>query len=218
MLKYKIGMSTKTGRPTKETPSVVTKLVAAFNMGYNDTEACFYAGISRNTYYQWLNDQVEFRDRIEQAKCGLNMKAKGVVVDALGKGDLNTAKWWLEHRAQKEFGKSKEGSNELPKDYQERIKWHKDAITNLEEMICMRYRAVLFVQLEQQQSNRLLKKPNDKTRIDELLALPNNKLADHVQLEIYATGNDKAEVKEWVEQRRSFQADIRTVPTEIKVV
>jgi len=82
----------------------------------------------------------------------------------------------------------------------------------------MRYRGILFLQLEQQQSNRLLKKPNDKTRIDELLALPNNKLTDHIQLEIYATGNDKAGVKELLEQRRSLQTDIRRIPTEIRVV
>ncbi|CAN5697126.1 hypothetical protein BH23PAT2_BH23PAT2_03050 [soil metagenome] len=211
-------MSTKTGRPTKETPTVVTKLVAAFNIGYNDTEACFYAGISRNTYYQWLNDQVEFRDKIEQAKCGLNMKAKGVVVDALGRGDLNTAKWWLKHRAQKEFGKAKEGADELPKDYKEIQKLNQNSLTSLEKLICMRYRGILFLQLEQQQSNRLLKKPNDKTRIDELLALPNHKLTDHIQLEIYATGNDKAGVKELLEQRRSLQTDIRRIPTEIRVV
>lgn len=187
-------------------------------MGYNDTEACFYAGISRNTYYQWLNDQAEFRDKIEHAKSGLNMKAKGVVVDALSKGDLGTAKWWLEHRAQKEFGKAKDEGGELPKDYEQRIKLLRDAIIQLEGLIGMRYRAVLFLQREQQQTNRLLKKPNEKTRIDELIALPDNKLADHVQLELYATGKDPAEVREWVGQRRSFQDDIRRIPTEIRIV
>ncbi len=60
---------------------------------------------------------------------------------------------------------------------------------------------------------------NEKTAcLDELIALPDNKLADHIQLEIFATGNDVAEVKEWVEQRRSFQTDTRRMPTEIRVV
>ena len=82
----------------------------------------------------------------------------------------------------------------------------------------MRYRAILFVQREQQQSNRLLKKPNEKTRIDELLGLPDSKLADHIQLEIFATGKDVAEVREWVEQRQTFLADISRMLTEIRVV
>ncbi len=210
-------MSTKTGRPTKETPQVVTKLVAAFNMGYNDTEACFYAGISRNTYYKLLKEVPDFRDKIEQAKCGLNMKAKAVVVDALDKGDIGTAKWWLEHRAQKEFSK-KEEPKELPKDYQEVQDLNRDALANLEELICMRYRGLLFLQREQEQSNRLLKNDKTKSRTDELLKLPDSKLADHIELEIYATGRDRADVRQLVQQRRSIKGEIKLIPSKVPAI
>jgi len=200
-------MTTKTGRPTKETPTVVTKLVAAFSMGYNDTEACFYAGISRNTYYQWLNDQLEFRDKIEQAKCSLNIKAKGVVVDSLSKGDLNTAKWWLKHRAQKEFGKNAVDEDEQGEDLRELQRRTQEGIATVERLVAMKYRAILFVQRERQQSDRLHNKDKGKTQVDELLALSDKKLTDYVELEIYATGKDKAGVNQWLEQRRDMQSD-----------
>ncbi len=92
------------GRPTKLVPSTVTKLTAAFNKGFTDEEACFYSGVSRNSFYRWYREDTDFRDKIDQAKLQPNLHAKELVIDAIEGGDVNSAKWWLERKAKAEFG------------------------------------------------------------------------------------------------------------------
>lgn len=86
------------GAPSKFTLDIVGKLIAAFNNGYNVTEACYYSGISRDTYYDWLKTQPGFSDRMEEAKNALNRRAKEVIADAVNTGDVTTSKWLLERK------------------------------------------------------------------------------------------------------------------------
>jgi len=46
----------------------VKKLEEAFAMDCSIEEACFYAGISRQTYYTWIKDNPELLDRFEELK------------------------------------------------------------------------------------------------------------------------------------------------------
>ncbi len=86
------------GRPTDMTPNTVTKLMAAFNNGYNVTEACYYAGISKQTYYRWLKEDEDFSDFMERAKSAPNSKAKEVVIKAINEGDAGLAFRYLQAR------------------------------------------------------------------------------------------------------------------------
>ena len=126
----------KQGRPSKLSPNTVTKLVAAFHKGFNDEEATAYAVISRNSYYRWYRENDDFRDKIDQAKLQPNLHAKELIIDAIEKGDVNSAKWWLERRAKSEFGTRSEvaleGSISIPDpeaalaDLDELIKWRQE--------------------------------------------------------------------------------------------
>ncbi len=133
------------GRPTKLTPKTVTKLMAAFNKGYNDDEACFYADISRNSFYRWYREDADFRDKIAQAKLQPNLHAKELVIDAIEGGDVNAAKWWLERKAKSEFGTRSEvaleGSIVIPDP--------EAALADLDELI------------EWRQQNRSLRRQSD---------------------------------------------------------
>lgn len=91
-------MSKEVGRPTKYSPEVVVKLEAAFNNGYNVTEACQYAGIHKDTYYRWIEDIDGFSDQMEIARAMPNRKAKEVLAGAIQGGDTNAAKYWLDRR------------------------------------------------------------------------------------------------------------------------
>lgn len=87
------------GRPTDLVPDTVTKLESIFKIGGNDSEACSYAGISRETYYRWRKENVDFMTQMDTAKHYADVAAKNVVVSAITKDkDLGTAKWWLEKR------------------------------------------------------------------------------------------------------------------------
>lgn len=86
-----LGNPSRAGRPTDMTPSVVTKLIAAFNNLYNITEACAYADISRTTYYRWIEKDDLFSYKMSQAQSAPTRKAKEVVVAGVNSGDTTLA-------------------------------------------------------------------------------------------------------------------------------
>lgn len=95
-----------TGRPTKVTPEVVTKLEQAFSMGCTDEEACLFADISRMSLQRYQEAHPSFRDRKALLKQKLVLKARSVIAEALNRKDENTAKWYLERKKKDEFGKA----------------------------------------------------------------------------------------------------------------
>lgn len=80
---------------TKHPEDVVQLLEAAFNNAFNITEACQYAGISRETYYTWLADDDIFSTRMSIAQAAPNKKAKEIVMTAISKGDPQLALRYL---------------------------------------------------------------------------------------------------------------------------
>lgn len=86
------------GRPTKLTPSTLTKLTAAFASGFNIEQACRYANIAVKTYYEWLKRNPEFSEEMDRAQNTLGMQARKVVANAINQGDLQAAFRWLERR------------------------------------------------------------------------------------------------------------------------
>lgn len=56
-----------TGRPPKVTYKTIFRLADAIQHNSTIDEACRYAGISRNTYYSYMNNEV-FRDKMYAAK------------------------------------------------------------------------------------------------------------------------------------------------------
>lgn len=91
------------GRPTKMTEEVVGKLEYAFAKDFNVCEACDYAGIHRDSYYEWLKKCPEFSDRMEKAQTNLKRKAKINIADKIEEGDIDVTKWFLERRAKDEY-------------------------------------------------------------------------------------------------------------------
>lgn len=90
------------GRPTKMTPETVTKLEQAFAIDCSVEEACSYADISRNTFYEWLKRNPEYQDRIDELRQMPLLKARQTVVNSLT--DPNHAFRYLEKKRRKEFG------------------------------------------------------------------------------------------------------------------
>lgn len=84
--------------PYKYSPETEAKLIEAFSKSFNIKEACQFAGISRDTYYEWLKDIEGFEATMEEAKAQPLKKAKSVIDTALKAGDISTAKWYVERR------------------------------------------------------------------------------------------------------------------------
>jgi transposase len=84
--------------PYKHSEDTEAKLIEAFGKSFNITEACQFAGIHRDTYYDWIKQIEGFEARMEEAKAAPLKKAKSVIDTALRAGDVATAKWYVERR------------------------------------------------------------------------------------------------------------------------
>ncbi|MFA6475737.1 MAG: hypothetical protein WCV88_06150 [Patescibacteria group bacterium] len=100
------------GRPTVMTAEIVAKLEDAFLRGLNDSEACFYANISRSAFYDYIQLNPEFNDRKEQLKEAVKTRAKLNIEQGISAGDKPLSQWYLERR-DKDFKSKSEVSAEV---------------------------------------------------------------------------------------------------------
>ena len=98
-------------RPTKLTADVQRTLVFALQEGATVEHACDYAGIHKDTFYEWLKRgdagepaYADFSDAVTRAR------GQGVVTDlltisnAVRAGDWKASAWRLQHRYPQEYG------------------------------------------------------------------------------------------------------------------
>jgi len=95
----------RTGRRTAYTPETADRIIQAFRAGIkNDDTACAAAGIGRTTYYVWLNRHPDFRDRVEKAKAGREVRWLAIIGEAAGTS-WQAAAWLLERTKPDEYGR-----------------------------------------------------------------------------------------------------------------
>lgn len=90
------------GRPSIVTDIVIKKLEEVFAIGGTDAEACFFAGITQTTLYNYQIRQPEFVERKEALKQRPILKARTTVVASLD--DPEIAFRYLTKKARDEFG------------------------------------------------------------------------------------------------------------------
>lgn len=79
------------GRPTKKTIDLVTKLTDAFHDDATIEQACYYSGITKTTYYRWLEEDEDFKYEMAKAQEYPKVLAKRVLIKAMENGDEKTA-------------------------------------------------------------------------------------------------------------------------------
>ncbi len=84
------------GRPQKVDYKVMAKLEDALQYGATISEACYYAGISRDTFYRYFRNEDVFAKKMEAARNKLLFIAKRNVADAIMNGDYQSSVWLLE--------------------------------------------------------------------------------------------------------------------------
>lgn len=105
-IKKKPGPKNKGGRPTVMTKETIRKLEEVFAIGGSDSEACFYAGISKESLYAYCREHPEFTDRKESLKEKPILKARQTVVKSLDQPDY--AFKYLERKKKDEFSPRQE--------------------------------------------------------------------------------------------------------------
>ena len=94
----------KTGPKTnwKMTPETIGKLEAAFAIDCSIVEACAFADINTDTYYQWIKINPELSDRFQRLQKRPILRAKDTVFKGLI-GNPELALKYLKSRLPKEF-------------------------------------------------------------------------------------------------------------------
>lgn len=97
------------GRPIfdgKNEDEVVAKLQLALSIGTNIKAACFYAGISTDSYYRYCKHNKDFRNRIKLLREIPMLLCEIQIFKAITLGDLKTIKWYAERKAPAEYSVS----------------------------------------------------------------------------------------------------------------
>ena len=85
-----------TWRPNKFTKEVVDKLEESFSWNSSVKTACALVGVSPDAYYDELNRNPEFRQRMERAQEYVSSLADRTIAKSIRDGDVQTAKWMKE--------------------------------------------------------------------------------------------------------------------------
>jgi len=91
------------GRPTLMTDSTIAKLKEGFAQGFSVRNACIWADIGQDTYYDYCKKFPEFSDQCKTLQQKPLIKSILVINKALNEGDVSTAKWYAERKAKDEF-------------------------------------------------------------------------------------------------------------------
>ena len=118
------------GRKTKLTREVVKKLEEAFAIDATVEEACFYADISRETFYQWIKHNKALADRFEELRQRPVLTARQTVVSAI-KIDPKIAMKYLERKRKSEFSTKIEIDNTNKEIYDEKSKIINDVLSEI---------------------------------------------------------------------------------------
>jgi hypothetical protein len=95
------------GRPSKFTPETRTRLVELIAKGLPFKFACHAAGVSFQSFSTYREAHDDFREEIESAVAVAVEKRLKIIERAADAGDVNSAKWLLEHLHPMFFARSR---------------------------------------------------------------------------------------------------------------
>ena len=121
----------KVWRPTKLTPETVKKIEEAFSLDCTVSEACFYAWISRETYYTFIKKYPEYADRFEALRNKPVLLARQELVKGM-KWNPEMALKYLERKRKNEFSLKQEIEQNTTIQWEIKIKLPED-LDNQEE-------------------------------------------------------------------------------------
>jgi hypothetical protein len=91
------------GRPTIMTEATIGKLKEGFAQGFSVRNACIWAGINQDTYFEYCKKHPNFSEQCKTLQHKPLIKSILVINKALNEGDVSTAKWYAERKAKDEF-------------------------------------------------------------------------------------------------------------------
>jgi len=105
------------GRKGKYNPEVVKLITDALSLGTTVADACEYANINPDTYYEWLKRHPDFSDAVKRAFAAATVSLVGRIRREADEGAWQAAAWLLERRLPDRYGRrviQHEGSADKP--------------------------------------------------------------------------------------------------------
>ena len=90
------------GRPITVTEGDMYRMMEFLRKGYTVTLACVKAGLPRSVFYAEMKRNEEFRDKITAVQDEMTNRATSIIYRSIRKGELDTAKWWLDRQDRRE--------------------------------------------------------------------------------------------------------------------
>ncbi len=90
------------GRPTKYGEETTTRITQALRAGNTRRAACGYAGISEDTFANWLADKSEFAEAVKKAESDAEVRNVAIIQKAADT-TWQAAAWWLERKHKAEW-------------------------------------------------------------------------------------------------------------------
>jgi len=87
--------------------TTLKNLLDAFREGHTITSACVVAGITRQTFYRWIEKIPKLKLRIEQLMDNRNSLVRDALYAKALKGDTVACKAWLQNKAGWKFTETK---------------------------------------------------------------------------------------------------------------
>ena len=92
-------------RRTKYTPETVERITFALSIGAARVHAAEYGGVSKETFYQWMNTKPDFVDAVTRAEVAHRMSLLAIIKKQVNEGDGRLALDVLGRRYPQEYGK-----------------------------------------------------------------------------------------------------------------
>jgi transposase-like protein len=106
------------GRPSKRRDATKEAILQSLRQGATRTAAAEAAGVHRNTFARWVDEDEAFCGAVKKAEGDAELMAVKVVVGAMHSGTWQAAAWWLERRRRDEYAQKSiqqhEGNAEKP--------------------------------------------------------------------------------------------------------
>jgi len=99
------------GRPSVMTPEVLAKLDHAFSIDCSVIEACSYADISQDAFYDYQSKNPQFAERNRMLRQKPILKARNTIVAALNQPQH--AQWYIARKRKKEFSERIENTTDI---------------------------------------------------------------------------------------------------------
>ena len=100
-----VSVARRPAEPRKWSDERIEVILESLRRGNTRSASSAAAGISRATFYRWIEEDETLRDSVEKAEAEAETRFADRILDAADSGVWTAAAWWLERRRHQDYRK-----------------------------------------------------------------------------------------------------------------